>query len=493
MRMTAEDYKAKSIHIFAWPFYLDIDKENDFKLSDIVDNLTEEHNWKKAENDLNNADDYMLKQYMSNSAREIFTPKQKSRPSKEKELICVRLKKKNIDAYDYTIIKEQYNLHVDLKITGIELHLYRYGFGILFIRVVNPESDLAKIQLINDFGRRIELPLYVSNHEDFSLCADEIGIKEVDSTLRLENGKIAPFLKKLIVHDPKAFPWEITGTADDRMFLMCLVRNDELSNQLHKLYDDSSANSKDKSDLEKQIYSIIFADTEDPTCQNQKMRRQLLENAIDPRWTDYGTLHAATNTTLFCITGEDNELKNNLNDKVVKPFIVEYMYLLSLVIAQRLGIGLYSIKAGEKVIGADEKGLMKTKQTKQLVNLQEQYVAFENQMMILKFTTQDQGIELYDILQKQLQVKDEQSLLDDQLESLYEITNVSSDKELQLLAAILAALAIVIDVIVNVLLSDIACWLKAIISLLVLAIAGVAVYKMYKYLFAREIMKVHFS
>lgn len=433
MRMTDADYNAKSIHIFAWPFTW---KDQKYKFANFPDAL-QEAEWVPVEDSVTDPDDYMLKQYMTKSSRKIFL-----HTDSNEDIICIRLQKRNVENYQYRIVKKKKNLDVILNISGIELHLYRYGYGILFIRADNPDANLDTIKLINDYGRRIELPILIEEGKNFSLCADEIGIPHVDANLTLTPGEPAPFLEKLILGDTKENVFKIEGTADDRMFLMCLVRNNRLSWRLPGLLE----NDLEDSELEKLLYTIIFSDPDDPTCQNKAMRRRYLKDSVDPRWSEWGTIHAATNTTLFCITGEDTDI----DDSVVKPFVVEYMYLLSLVIAQRIGLEHFSVQAGDKVIGADNKGLIKHEQVKELVNLQEQYVAFENQMMILKFTNQDQGIELYQILQKQLQVKDEQNLLDAQLESLYEVTNVSNDKWLQWIATLLAVLAIAIDIVLNV-------------------------------------------
>lgn len=462
MRMTDADYKAKSIHIFAWPFTWSGKDNKELDIDELARQLKEKHQWVDAENAADDYNDYMLKQYMTESARQIFLQAPTNTDS-----ICTRLKKTGIDDYAYHIEKE--GKSVDLPISGIELHLYRYGYGVLFIRADNKSSDISTIKWINDYGRRIELPLLVKEKDDFSLCADKIGIWQVDENMKLIPDEPAPFLRKVIVGEDT--DWRIESTEDDRMFLMCLIRNEEISGKLKefsgeneeedtptlkeslsegvkKFFEKQAAGEAEASKIafEKLLYTVIFADPDTPTCTNPTMRRKLLEEAIDPRWSGSGTIHAATNSTLFCLTGESK----GINESVVKPFIVEYMYLLSLVMAQRLGIAHFSELAGRRVVGADQKALMQHEQVNQLVNLQEQYVAFENQMMILKFTNQDQGIELYQILQKQLQVKDEQQLLDSQLESLYEITNVSNGNRFQAIGTALAVIAVFADILINI-------------------------------------------
>jgi hypothetical protein len=428
MRMNEDNCNVKSIHIFAWPFYFvkagsskQIDNPSD--MGDILKYFKSQgSSWNEYKMDKGNPCDYMLDKYMTKSARDIFE-------GNGDNWICRRFIKCLHNNFYYLCGEADEKKEYKLPIKEIELHIYRFGFGVMFIRAENDVyTDICDIKRINDWGRRVELPIKVENN--ISLCAESIGILP-DHVAEVDNNN-AKFLKDTIF-DSKGFGWDVMDTSDDRMFLMCLIKDNKLSNNIEQSYGKN-----DK--LDNDLYCIIFADPDAPTCQNKDMRRKLIEAAVDPRWSDYGTIHAATNTTMFCITSERCTYA-----PVIRPFIVEYMYLLSLVIAQRLGINAFSVKAGELVNGVDRKGLIRTRQVKKLINLQEQYVTFENQMMILKFTNQDQGIELYNKLQKQLQVKKEQKLLDTQLESLYEITNVSNGNKIQTIGIKIAVVAIIAD------------------------------------------------
>ena len=146
------------------------------------------------------------------------------------------------------------------------------------------------------------------------------------------------------------------------------------------------------------------------------------------------------------MTGESDEIVAD----VLRPFMTEYLYLLSLVLAQRIGIAGYSGKAGRIVRGVDKKGMIDKAQAETLINLQEKYITFKNQILMLEASCQEQGIDIYHLLQNQMMIQEEQAILDEQLESLYEATNVSQGNRDAWWQLWIAIGAIVIDVIVNI-------------------------------------------
>lgn len=135
------------------------------------------------------------------------------------------------------------------------------------------------------------------------------------------------------------------------------------------------------------------------------------------------------------------------DENVVRPFIVEYSYLVSLVLAQRIGIISFTARTGKAIAGFNNKRNSKGKgigyfQAVRLSRIQKQYIDFKNRLLILEASTQDQGIEIYQLLQKQMLVKDEQDILDGKLQSLYEAANISIGNKLSVIGLVLAAAAL---------------------------------------------------
>ncbi|MDE5824529.1 MAG: hypothetical protein K2H91_07600 [Lachnospiraceae bacterium] len=452
MKVTEEILKAKSVHIFAWPFRFETGKGKELKKN------IRKKGWRRKYLDVMNEENtkqesidcFMLHQYLSQSAREIFI-------KRETDICRIYEYPLNIEKnYQYYIKKGDETYY--LPIATIELHLYDYGVGIVFIQVWNTNHNINQIKKINDYGRRVSAP-YLA--EEGMLCADCLGIliddldkstdfkTIVNEYIKQDQAipsvllKPAEFLYDILncnlekrngVNDISVFP-----LADDRMFACSIIRDTELSGKIKKGEVD-----------EKQLYPILFVDYDDATCQNKEMRRKLFEDAIYPRWSDYGTLYGATSYSLCCITTQDE----GINASVVRPFLIEYSYFISLVLAQRIGIMSFTVQAGNiiagiggkcKIIKRRKKKGMGYWQAAQLSQLQKQYIDFKNRLFILEVSNQEQGIEIYKLLQKQMLVQDEQEILDGKLQSLYEAANINIGNRLAVIGIVLAAAALFPD------------------------------------------------
>lgn len=483
---------AKSIHIFAWPFKFEGEKGNKRDFFKQV----EDKGWQKKEMEFFKQSDeekrkelFMLQQYLSIPAQNIFMPKEK----KDDNICIIYQYPMKADTQYYYYIREQNKegKNYKLRIESIELHVYRYGVGILFIRTLNEEWEkIEDIKIINDHGRRIALPFIPDSSEGFILCAEEIGIiwengkekkngknttnfrkyvkeafkdTEINEKDKAVLAKKAAFLEDILngriegrLSEKEANGWKIKpkdlaieAMEDDRMFLISLIRDNALSEVIKE--------KESSKDMENAIYSILFADNGASTCQDSEMRKELLKEAVYPRWIDYGTVTGFTEYSMVCITSESPERNND----TIKPFVVEYTVLALLVLAQQAEISLFSEKA-MKIIQKEEKtsgwvkhlkeiviGIFGKNHSEKLIDLQEQYTALKKQLFISKFSTQQQGIELYQQAQKQLLVEKERMLMDEQMQELYEISNVRKGNQIENWGLFLALLAIGVDVLLN--------------------------------------------
>lgn len=451
-----------STHLFAWPFTLNFGKE---KVENFQKKI-QDKGWReldlvsgKFNSERKNKDCYMFHQYLSFSAQNIFM--------RGKQSIC--------KSYEYPMEKEaeySYEMKVSnkqifvLPIASIELHLYNSGVGILFLQMLNKTyKQIEDIKKINDQGRRISLAFIPDEETGYIICAESIGIRKKTKCKEIQDitdfrdiiknyirgslpfeelGKPASFLHGLLnckLEQKKGEEIFVKPNADDRMFLISLIRNDELSNNI-KLMKFETDN-----EFQKLLYSILFADPDYATCQEKRMRKELLERASYLRWCEWGSYYGVTSYSMLCIT----ETSEDINASVVRPFLIEYSYLLSLVLAQRIAIAEFSKKAGEIAGEIKQKGSISRKQAKELINLQEEYITFKNQMLILEASTQEQGNELYYLIQKQLMVENEQQRLDSQLEGLYEVVNVSSGNRIEKWGLWLVVGSISIDIIIFIL------------------------------------------
>ena len=187
------------------------------------------------------------------------------------------------------------------------------------------------------------------------------------------------------------------------------------------LYDDS---------LSDQLYAIAYIDGGDATCQSKVMRKKLLQETIYDRWIDWGTIHTVTHNGFGCIASDGAPYES-----VIMPFLTEYMEMLALVIIQRNMILEFHFEAKE---------LLGKFNSEDLENLQKEYVKFKTQVLLFEVTPQEQGYEIYRLMQKQLYIDEEKEKLDDIMNSLYEVANVKHSIELNITVKLLTGFAVII-------------------------------------------------
>lgn len=479
---TESYFDAKSIHIYAWPFrFKDSEKETSFS------ERLEKKGWTEKELEfqkLKNASEtvlreaYMREQYFSSSAKSIFL--------KKGHRLC-RVYEYDLDPFgegkkyyyrirfkDKVWLEDGFRMEektYDLLMTSIELHVYEHGVGILFLNTLNRNwnTTMADIRQINDKGRSISLPFLPAEEEGEILCPDKLGVvvkggsagEEKELAMTDFRKKIRNFYKSNTAEHRQALsrPAEfledvlninLDGTGENtvnvipvndyRMFVISMIRDDEFSNNM------KTKEWRDSAEGEADWYSVLYVDPKEATCQHEEMRRSLLNEAAYLRWADYGTVYGATNYSFIGVTSESREI----DASVVLPFYAEYTYMVSLVLAQRLSLMRFSEdseKLAEYMNNTKKRYRLIAKDAcKRLVDLQEEYIIWKSGMMILEFTCQDQGLELYRLLQKQLLVEKEKEILDEQMQELYEAVNVSNGTRDGWWGLLFAVLAIVLAV-----------------------------------------------
>lgn len=434
---------AKSVHIFAYPF---IGLEE--KLSEKFENK----GWLKKEiTEENEKQAYMLRQYLSTQARNIYIDNSICK------IYMYPLEEDQNPTYKIGTKEKEYNL----PIKEIELHVYNDEVGILFIKVLNnnDKTTIDDILQINNKGRDIELPFIPDGEEGYIACAEQIGVvygndstsymtdyrqmvkdyhdedKKAGAKEKMEHAAL--FLQEIFNvrlgnTDKKETTEDISikPTVDDRMYVMAIVRDNALSEMIKK--------SEWTDEEEKKLYKLIFIDDNGiASCQEKIMRKEMLKRNIYPRWRDFGTVHAITDYSFVCLTSTNEEI----NASVIRPMYAEYLYACSLVMAQKLLIMKYSEKAGELAATMNK---MPRINYINFINLRKEYVVFLNQLMLTEFSCQQQGVELYDMMKELMLVNKERELFEAQLEGLYEIANTVNGNKTSMMANLLAILGAIL-------------------------------------------------
>ena len=401
----------------------------------------------------------MWNQYFNQKAKNIFSSTNESRICK-----VLEIPKEHLQGVAYQIEYNDEKIY-KLELYSVEMHLYNFNVGILMFTVLNQQyNDLKDIKYINDVGRRVSSPFLPSKISEnmFLGTAARLALTKDNKIIAKKN-----FKKDLLQCDPNDYSQlsklsqhmeildyllnanfefnnekntlKVNPFTDDRMFLISIIRDDLLSKSIKCDLENNK--------IKDEIYALLFADRDSPTCQNIEMRDKILNEALYTRWTNWGSLTGITNYSFMLFTATDSEI----DDSVVRPFLVEYKYFVSLVLSQRLGLMLFSKLA--HTCAFSEQYYSKHKlQAKEASHLKDRYCIFENQILLQEITSQDQGIDVYRMLQKQLFIKEEKEEIKVPIANLSEMMQLKIAKRRNILLfalTIIGAGFSVYDIIIN--------------------------------------------
>lgn len=355
----------------------------------------------------------------------------------------------------------------ELKVYAIRLQVYDNNVAILIIESTyngNGGTGETAIKEINQYGRRIRMPfipkklIYGETAEFIKLGigVDDkpFGVNFAELLEDFEMGSNPPllfipdFILRLLDYgsceqwanysknqeNKSRDTFIIQPINDDRMFVACSVCDEELLRcYKEKNWQDRYLYQSDYN-LARRLYSILFVDKDSATCQNQQMIQKILEKSVYGRWLDCGTLHAVTHHSMVCLTGKYNN--DMIKYTVVRPFLTEYVEMLTLVLAQRATI----------IVLQDAASRLSNKGKDKLMDLQKKYVALQNQLLLFEVTPQEQGIEMYQLLRRQLYLTEEQDVLEKQLHNLYEMVTIQQTADIAKGGLILAVIVALVTI-----------------------------------------------
>ncbi len=347
-----------------------------------------------------------------------------------------------------------------LDINNITLRLYPVGVAILVYELENRRHRrLDAVKAINDYGRRVQLASMNPDPDDFfKLTADEITVCGICENFA---EKVSAYWEKRKekTHNPweagrnyisktvwGLFQWKgqektavsfdakekdalyIESSVDDRMFTLSLVSDPDLIPYGRVKYDGIGSIERDcaiadkKTITTRDLYEFTFIDPPGGLCcQNRLKMQEDLSDSVNLRWIEYGTFYGLTQYSMVCITGTHADVGGS----VINPFLTIYKELVQLVLVQRAAIIMFAEKAArvsQKARNSEEKE--KANVTRKIFALEREYVSFQNQLLLFEVTAQLQGIEIYELLQKKMEISDQESEMEKQLQNLLEISQV---------------------------------------------------------------------
>jgi hypothetical protein len=466
-----------SYHVFMFPFQWQfVGKEMKNKtledrtcLKNFV-KLFSDLNWKRHPYDVSKILNYNEYNYFYGMVREILFDDGKK--DLDKTIIANLSYNIEPDVYTYNITvskykaaPKQYVLHID----SIILHLYATGVGVLSFHLNNRienQKDPESILDINQAGRRLYPPFFgidfdligkqeQYNSTDFSYGLDIVNTKELPQSVSVisdlnyedfrafrnpEHFAANPFQfpKHLaflfdgvpITVDKKDFKGAtkkvfLTPLLDDRMYVVCWYGNDNISEELKKRKQKSDGTTHLTYETDEWWYRYMFND-QSCTCQNEEMRNELAKKHTYKRWSDYGTLYGINRYSFVCLTGTLDSLKENGAAFIVNHIQTMYYKMAELCLVQRACLLRFSDEVAGISAMDDSKKLTISERVS---SLYKQYLRFVNRIYFREITAQEQGIEMYQMMQDSMKIEDNVKNLDREIQELHEYVSLTQEQK----------------------------------------------------------------
>lgn len=310
-----------------------------------------------------------------------------------------------------------------LEVDDIVVNFYDSGVGVLAFHLYNKEKSQSApedILMINQFGRRLYPPFLGADndlvgaqeffeYDNWSKGLEEVKQFELAQSIRLEYGSQTLFIEdfsdwaikpifdrepglvKQLLPDQLLKEIRLTPVIDDRMFVICWYGNDLLSKSLQEWPQLLS---------DKWWYRYVFVDGEGMTCQDPEMSKNLIKEHTNTRWMKYGTLYGVSRYSMVCLT---EEMKPKSFSRVICSHMQTVYYKIALLcLVQRAGVVRFSDEVTAiSQLPEEDSGI-----AKKVSSLYKQYLRFINKIYFREVTAQEQGIELYDLLQKHMRLGD---------------------------------------------------------------------------------------
>lgn len=353
----------------------------------------------------------------------------------------------NDEGTEFEIYKLKIN-YINLRLISTGGKLEKPDIGFLIISADNYDYfDTKTINRINQFGRRVYAPFFSINHTSeehaYDIYISAAPLKEEKRNQPAKfNFSIMTAIDRLLRSffcfndedkileniDKDKNELSLQRILDDRMFVVSNYRftdsdfnhlSDGFKGDEFKDYHSNSYLTKKQIyDFQKELYKYIYIDNGYPSSQSPISVRGQLNRSVYDRWMDSGTLYAVSQHSMLMLTTPKPPTY------LFTYFYTEYLEMLLLVLTQRVGILSFSMEAGKLAKVARDKN---DKIGNDTLSLQERYVVFKNQFLLPELSSQEQTIEMYDLLQQNLYIHRQKEMLDDQIQSLYEINQTKSN------------------------------------------------------------------
>lgn len=318
-----------------------------------------------------------------------------------------------------------------------------------------------------NFSKRLEVTQKAELAQDIRLQyadADTPSSKEVQTqnafisyqqTESFKNGpfRLPPFISKLFKPysldtqearwrneaPEKSTPILLKPVLDDRMFVLCWYGGMKKVKQKREAVWINQAKEIEGFDLLNTRlpegnfwYRFLFVDGGSMSAYDHEFASKLVKKRSYPRWNPY-TYFGISRYSLVCLTDSLEELRKPWVNAAFLPQHMESIYykLFELCIIQRASVLRFSDEVTHMSHFSEEPDDSETLYEKlaPLVNeLYKNYLRFINKIYFREVTAQEQGIELYDILQRELRIEGQVKDLDKEIAELHQYVGMLEER-----------------------------------------------------------------
>lgn len=384
---------------------------------------------------------YKTYQYFNDSARDLVLGRDD-----------VALKYELCDKENAATDWKMYIDELELDLLSVKLDIYEFGVGIISFEIAYPgksrddDQDLSlndllyNINLINEKGRRLFPPYLPESNDDnseqdgenssgYKITADSIymdfshegkkcTMKQWFSTSgndfnpTKQNGKIE-INNVLPTYITNLIPFKVETITDDRMFCCSLIMNDEAANKI-QLYREGECG-----DYTEELYKFAFVENF-ASCTSIPMRKKILQESIYDRWVKLGTIYASTHHSFMSIMESVSIPGRPVF--LVENFVELYVSIVKIVLLQRAELLVFLRRASELARNTRDYGQNYEKLLEDSNKFKQDYSRFLNEFMLPEVSSEEQAVDLYDLVQEQLYIKQMKESLTEQIQILYDIT-----------------------------------------------------------------------
>jgi len=447
------EQKPYSYHIFSFPFRWDykadskplenIDYEHRTDLEKFTDALTNHKDalknslWKRKQFKPDIAENYNQSSYFYGFAADAMFDEADGKPIKDKILVSFQYEIKENTKYKISIYSKNFYGTYDLDIKKITLNSYNTGVAVLSFHLENKKYlEYNQILRINEFGRRI-FPAFLGENfdkDDVRKCLDaprkkilaekielQIGDKTIGGEITYDEKvhfQLPIFIQDLLppnfktkIENNNENVFYIRWLLDDRMFVTCWYGNDEFSNLLKENYEYKKS---------EEWYKYVFIDTNSVMCQHDQMMMELIELHTYRRFINWRTFYGVSRYSFVCLTSSLDTLKQNDADFIPIHLRNLYFQMVQLSLVQRASL----LRFAEEVSFISTLKNNDKNTPQKIKDLNREYLQFVNKMYFREVTAQEQGIELYDMIQDKMRIDRDIKDLNHEIDELYQYANL---------------------------------------------------------------------